>query len=140
MARPAGSVASSGSGSGAPQTPSQTGQAGDENKHDEPPRQNTKEPKKNVEGPKDEKEPKKAKRVKEVKPQTPLTRGEDLAKQILKKKSEADELSLQLSTMAFGDGVKKEIDKFQTKFESFPQFSAFMLLLNQHVFCALSLN
>ena len=62
-------------------------------------------------------------KTKEVKPQTPLQRGEDLARQILKKKGEADELALQLGTLPFGSSVKEEVDKFRALFECSPQFS-----------------
>eukprot|EP00435_Cladocopium_sp_Y103_P044850 s2760_g12.t1 len=60
-------------------------------------------------------------KAKEVKPQTPLQRGEDLARQILKKKGEADELALQLGTLPYGAGVKTEVDKFRALFECSPQ-------------------
>lgn len=61
-------------------------------------------------------------KAKEVKPQTPLQRGEDLARQVLKKKGEADELALQLGTLPYGAGVKDEVDKFRALFECSPQF------------------
>ena len=61
-------------------------------------------------------------KAKGVKPQTPLQRGEDLARQVLKKKGEADELALQLGTLPYGAGVKDEVDKFRALFECSPQF------------------
>lgn len=66
--------------------------------------------------------------AKDVSLQSPLERGEDLARQILKKKSEADELSLQMGTLPFGAGVKEELDKYTAKFESLSQFFPFTFL------------
>ena len=65
--------------------------------------------------------------AKDVSLQSPLERGEDLARQILKKKSEADELSLQMGTLPFGAGVKEELDKYTAKFESLSQFPFFFV-------------
>ena len=58
---------------------------------------------------------------KEVKVQTPLQRGEDLCRQILKKKTDCDELALQVGTLPYGSGIKQELDKFSDKFQRRPQ-------------------
>ena len=109
MPRPAGSVATSTpSTSAAPQTPQaavdQT--SGDGNV---------------VPAVKSKAKAKAKPKAKEVKVQTPLQRGEDLTRQIPKKKTECDELALQIGTLPYGTGVKQELDKFSDKFQRRPQ-------------------
>lgn len=64
-------------------------------------------------------------KAKTVNPESPLEKGEELARQILKTKGQAQELSLQLATVAFGSGVKAEVDKFCKRFECLAQLLCF---------------
>lgn len=59
---------------------------------------------------------KKAEEGEEVVPLTPLQKAESLSVQILKKKTESDELALQMSTMPYGQGLHSELTKFTETF------------------------
>ena len=44
--------------------------------------------------------------------------GADLCSQVMKKKTEADKLCLQMEGLPFGVALKSELDKFSERFES----------------------
>ena len=66
---------------------------------------------------KKEKNKNKTNKDKKVEPLTPLTRGRDLEKQILAKKSECSNLTTQIKTLDFGHGLAAELGKFGDAFE-----------------------
>lgn len=51
---------------------------------------------------------------------TPLQKGEDLAKKVMKRKGEIDSLALQLNTMPFGASLMKEMETFSAQLEPDP--------------------
>lgn len=57
-------------------------------------------------------------------PLTPLQKAESLCAQMLKKKTESDQLALQMSTMPFGQSLHTELAKFTETFSSGPLFIA----------------